>query len=84
MINEYGFSDDERRVIRGIRLKFTDGRWTNGEDGLPIPADLRLLAYTTVDVLQRWKGGEATTIWPDSQGKLPSLEEVNSQIPLSD
>jgi hypothetical protein len=67
-------------VIVGTRLKFIDGKLTTA-DGIELPADTKVLAFGTDNILQRWSGQQADTI---REKPLPNPDELNAAIPRSE
>jgi hypothetical protein len=76
--------DSDRNALKGgALLRFVDG-WSD-RDRNPIPPATKFLVQEIDTILQRWKDGTATVIYRDPvTGKLPDLEELNREIPVSE
>jgi hypothetical protein len=71
--------EPSNRLIKGSILRCVDGKWS---DTAGITPPERLVALGTTQALQCWSGGKPTDTVVASPGKpLPSVDELNSQIP---
>jgi hypothetical protein len=78
-----GFGDalDADRVIQGSIIKCVDGHWSDRE-GVPFPAETKMLAMSTAICLQHWKDGQPVdTIIKRPGQSLPDVDELNGKIP---
>src|SRR5258705_3035161 len=46
------------RILRGTLLKFSDWRWTAGQEGRLIPEGTKMAAMGTAAAWVRWEGGK--------------------------
>jgi hypothetical protein len=76
--------DTSERLIHGVQVKCTDGRWFS-EDVADMNG-VRLLALATTTAIQRWHEQEATfeTLTTDTCESLPDVDELNAAIPQSE
>jgi hypothetical protein len=65
------------RVLRGTLLKFGDGRWSRGKEGLDVPNGISLVALETAAGWVRWSGGKPDAYRMREPGRqLPDREEL--------
>jgi hypothetical protein len=73
---------DEKRLIKGERLKFVDGRWS-GPDDTPIPE--RMLVLGCIRAVQCWENQRVTDcVLQSGTEPLPDVDELNEKIPESE
>jgi len=68
----------KKRLLEDTKLKCVDGRWSAG-DGITLPEKLLVTGFTRG--LQCWKDGELLDELDERDGELPSVTELNQQIP---
>jgi hypothetical protein len=74
--------DESGRIVRGTLIKCTDGIWTKAGETEPLSPDLRLLAASTITILQHWFDNKPVqTIIKQAGVPLPDIDELNSRIP---
>jgi hypothetical protein len=72
-------SRDTPRIIKGVILKFVDGRWNDGDDCAP-PDELMVMGITRA--LQCWRDKTPVDTLVERPGEpLPDVNELNAQIP---
>jgi hypothetical protein len=73
---------DEKRLIKGERLKFVDGRWS-GPDDTPVPE--RMLVLGCIRAVQCWQDQRVVDcIVQSGTEPLPDVDELNARIPESE
>jgi hypothetical protein len=75
-----GWNDAEHddRVIQGTLLKCVDGKWSAGGE----PAPEKLMAVSTITVMQLWKGKKPVQTLIKQPGQpWPKLDDLNAEIP---
>src|SRR5260370_31869158 len=72
-------ADDEanERILRGTLLKFSDWRWSAGQDGRLIAEGSKMAAMGTAAAWVRWEGGKPAQYVVRKAGeRLPEREEL--------
>jgi hypothetical protein len=73
---------DEKRLIRGERAKFVDGRWSDSSDS-PLPE--KMLVLRRIRAVQCWREQKiADCIAQKDSEPLPDVDELNAKIPESE
>jgi hypothetical protein len=73
-------SDAQERVIRGQLLKFADGRWKVGNEGIPVDDGMQLIVLSVAQAWVRLRKGEKPQyVWRQPGGKLPSRETLSDR-----
>jgi len=73
---------DEKRLIKGERLKFVDGRWSDS-NGNPVPE--KMLVLNRIRAVQCWREQKIVDcIAQKDKEPLPDVEELNAKIPESE
>jgi hypothetical protein len=72
---------DEKRLIKGERLKFVDGRWSDSADS---PVAGEMLVLRRIRAVQCWHEQKiADCIAQKDNEALPDVDELNAKIPES-
>jgi hypothetical protein len=70
---------DEKRLIKGERLKFVDGRWSDSADST-VPE--KMLVLNRIRAVQCWREQKiADCIAQKDDEPLPDVDELNAKIP---
>jgi putative DNA primase/helicase len=70
-------AEASERVLRGALLKFGDGRWSRGTEGLDVPNGTKLVALDTAAAWVKWSDGKPVEYRMREPGqKMPDLEEM--------
>jgi hypothetical protein len=73
---------DEKRLLRGDRLKNVDGRWSGPGDA-PVPE--KMLAIGSIRAVQRWQNQKiADCIVETAAERLPHVADLNAEVPKSE
>jgi hypothetical protein len=82
MTNMLAIVPDEKRLMKGERLKNVDGRWS-GPDDTPVPE--KMLVLGNIRAVQRWHEQKVEDcIVQTSTERLPDVDELNGKVPETD
>src|SRR5262249_19126014 len=70
-------AENAERVIKGTLLKYSEGKWTKGKEGIEVEEDISLVALATAAGCVKWHDGKPVEYRMRELGKkLPERDEL--------